>query len=63
MNRIKTIGFFLLSLVTVVQTFAQQQATIKIFDSQNHQPLTGVVVVAENISNKQIVGISDEDGL
>ncbi|GDX52892.1 TonB-dependent receptor [Bacteroidota bacterium] len=62
MIRIKLIGIFLLSLVSVEQGFAQQQATIKIFDSQNHQPLTGVVVVAENKPYKQIVSVTDEDG-
>lgn len=51
-----------MSLVSVEQGFAQQQATIKIFDSQNHQPLTGVVVVAENKPYKQIVSVTDEDG-
>ncbi len=63
MNRIKSIGVFLLWLVCVEQSFAQQQATVKIFDSLNHQPLTGVVVVAENKETKQVVGVTDEDGL
>lgn len=44
-------------------SYAQQKISVKIIDSENQQPLTNVIVVAENNNNKQIVGLTNEDGL
>ena len=62
MNHIKALGFFLLMHGSLISSYAQEKVSVKIFDSLNHLPLPGVVVVAEYITNKQIVGVTDEDG-
>ena len=63
MNQIKIFLSFLLVICCAEVSYAQQKISVKIIDSENQQPLTGVIVVAENNNNKQIVGLTNEDGL
>ena len=62
MNQIKIFLSFLLVICCAEVSYAQQKISVKIIDSENQQPLTGVIVVAENNNNKQIVGLTNEDG-
>ncbi len=54
---------FIVSLAFVVRVNAQQSVSIKVIDMENHQPLTGVVVVAQSADKKQFAGVTDEDGV